>query len=145
MSEDEENALAALSLDALRDEWRTRFRELAPAFRTQDLLLRAFVYRLEQRRHGGASRALKRRLEELAASFLADPEFRPTPLEKVRPGTRLTRVWNGQTHVVDVVDGGFLYEGEVYGSLSLTAKKITGAHRSGPLFFGLDKREAAHG
>jgi hypothetical protein len=53
------------------------------------------------------------------------------------PGARLLRDWNGLTHVVDVTEAGYLYEGETYRSLSAIARKITGAHWSGPRFFGL--------
>lgn len=56
---------------------------------------------------------------------------------KLVPGTRLLRDWNGKTHVVDLVENGYLYEGERYRSLSAIARRITGAHWSGPRFFGL--------
>jgi len=52
-------------------------------------------------------------------------------------GARLVRVWNGHTNVVDVVEGGYLFEGKVHRSLSAIARKITKAHWSGPRFFGL--------
>lgn len=52
-------------------------------------------------------------------------------------GARLLREWNGRTHVVDVVEGGFVYAGRQHRSLSAVAKLITGAHWSGPRFFGL--------
>ena len=55
----------------------------------------------------------------------------------LRPGTRLVREWNGRTHVVDVSEDGFAFDGKTYRSLSAIAKRITGAHWSGPRFFGL--------
>ena len=54
-----------------------------------------------------------------------------------RPGSRLMRDWNGRTNVVDVVEDGFIFGGKTYRSLSAIARKITGAHWSGPRFFGL--------
>jgi hypothetical protein len=53
------------------------------------------------------------------------------------PGSRLLREWNGQTHAVTVVAGGFDYQGKVWRSLSAIAYSITGTRWSGPLFFGL--------
>ena len=53
------------------------------------------------------------------------------------PGARLLRDWNGRTHVIDVVENGYLYEETIYRSLSAVARRITGAHWSGPRFFGL--------
>ncbi|MCB1465822.1 MAG: DUF2924 domain-containing protein [Rhizobiaceae bacterium] len=53
------------------------------------------------------------------------------------PGARLVRDWNGKTHVVDVIEGGFVFEARVHTSLTAIARQITGAHWSGPRFFGL--------
>ena len=57
-------------------------------------------------------------------------------LRPLLPGARLLRTWNGRTHVVDVVEGGFRFEEKVYPSLTAVAETITGAHWSGPRFFG---------
>lgn len=56
---------------------------------------------------------------------------------KLQPGARLLRDWNGKTHVVDVIEGGYVFEAKVYPSLTAIAGKITGVHWSGPRFFGL--------
>lgn len=53
------------------------------------------------------------------------------------PGARLLRDWNGRTHVVDVIEGGYVFEAKVYPSLTAIAATITGTHWSGPRFFGL--------
>jgi len=59
------------------------------------------------------------------------------------PGTVLTREWSGQHHRVMVLDGGFVWEGRTYSSLSEVAKVITGTKWNGPRFFGLrDKKNA---
>ena len=56
---------------------------------------------------------------------------------RLMPGGRLMREWGGRTHVVDVIEGGYVFEAQVYPSLTAIAGKITGAHWSGPRFFGL--------
>ena len=38
-----------------------------------------------------------------------------------------------------VTDGGFLWRGETFKSLSIIAREITGTQWSGPVFFGLKK------
>ena len=43
-----------------------------------------------------------------------------------------------------VLEEGYLYQDRRYRSLSQIAAPITGAKRSGPRFFGLQQREAAH-
>jgi hypothetical protein len=53
------------------------------------------------------------------------------------PGARLVRDWNGKTHIVDVIEEGFVFQAKVHKSLTAIAHQITGAHWSGPRFFGL--------
>ena len=65
------------------------------------------------------------------------PEARQT----VRPGARLVREWNGRTYTVSVTEDGFDYAGTIYSSLTKVARIITGAHWSGPRFFGLTSRK----
>ena len=68
-----------------------------------------------------------------AATVVAPPRSR----RRLTPGARLMREWGGKTHVVDVIEGGYVFEAKVYPSLSAIAGKITGVHWSGPRFFGL--------
>jgi DUF2924 family protein len=60
-----------------------------------------------------------------------------------KTGTRLVRHWRGHAHTVLVREDGFEYEGQHYRSLSVIAQRITGAHWSGPRFFGLTKPASA--
>ena len=53
------------------------------------------------------------------------------------------RQWRGHAHTVLVREDGFEYEGQHYRSLTVIAERITGAHWSGPRFFGLTKRTGA--
>jgi hypothetical protein len=55
-------------------------------------------------------------------------------------GTLLVREWNGKTISVEVREEGYLYADKLYGSLSEIARTVTGAHWSGPRFFGIKRR-----
>jgi hypothetical protein len=56
----------------------------------------------------------------------------------IKPGTRLLREWQGETHeVIAESSGRFLYRGQTYRSLSAIARAITGTRWSGPTFFGV--------
>ena len=58
----------------------------------------------------------------------------------LKTGARLVRRWRGHVHTVLVLEDGFEYEGQRYRSLTMIAARITGAHWSGPRFFGMTKR-----
>jgi hypothetical protein len=106
---------------------------------SRDLIIRGVVDKLQQRANGGPTRALQRRLRILAAEFAKGARsFDPGGVLKI--GTTLVRQWRGHTHTVLVREDGFEYEGQRYRSLSVIAERITGAHWSGPRFFGLGKR-----
>ena len=109
---------------------------------SRDLLIRALAYDLQERTHGGASAALRRRLQSLAA---ASEEGALTVDRGIvlKAGTTLVRQWRGHTHTVLVQKDGFEHEGQRYRSLTVIAERITGAHWSGPRFFGLAKRPRA--
>ena len=139
-----ENKLVSLpkaSMPELRADWRRLFGSDPPSL-SRDLLARAIAYRIQERAFGGLSRATLRRLEEIANA--PDGETpQPEPAPSLRSGARLVREWHGRAHVVTVTDTGFEYARSSYGSLTEIAKAITGAHWSGPRFFGLRSRKPA--
>jgi hypothetical protein len=53
------------------------------------------------------------------------------------------REWRGVTHTLLIHADGFEWRGQRYRSLSVVARKITGARWSGPRFFGLRQRQPA--
>ena len=86
---------------------------------------------------GGLRQATKRKLATLAKSLRTTGRVGQMPSLSLKPGARLVREWHGRTHIVSVAEDGFEYAGASYTSLTQIAKKITGAHWSGPRFFGL--------
>ena len=127
------------STPELRLAWRQLHRIDPPQGLSRDLLIRALAHQLQERAAGGASRALRRRLRTLAGEFQKrsgsfDPDIAP------KTGSTLVREWRGHAHTVLVRENGFDYEGRRYRSLTVIAERITGAHWSGPRFFGLTKR-----
>jgi hypothetical protein len=127
---------ADTSLDELRSEWRRLYHDDPPRI-SCDLLILGIAYRLQEIEHGGLGKATLRKLRTLAKTLRATGRVGPTPSLSLKPGARLVREWHGRTHTVTVTEDGFDYAGTSYPSLSNIAKKITGAHWSGPRFFGL--------
>ena len=115
------------STHELRLAWRQLHRAGPPQGLSRDLLIRALANQLQERIHGRASRALRRRLHTLAGEFDRDgASFDPGLVLKT--GTTLVRQWRGDTHTVLVRDDGFEYEGQHYRSLTMIAERITASN-----------------
>jgi hypothetical protein len=133
-------ALSGLTAQQLRDEWRRLYRGQPPRL-SRDLLIRSIAYRMQEVAHGGLSKATQRTLATLSKEFEANGNVSVAPDLRVRSGARLVREWRGRTHTVSVTDDGFEYAGKAYASLTKIAHEITGAHWSGPRFFGLNRKQ----
>lgn len=132
--DDDVRALETMGLEPLRADWRARF-GAAPALRSADMLRRLLAWRIQADAYGDLDADLRRRVR--AAST-------PRPIDqRLRPGARIMREWQGRPYVVEVVEGGFSHAGVRYASLSQIARAITGTRWNGPRFFGLRKAEGA--
>ena len=133
---------------ALKERWRGLYGTEPPAYKRVHMI-RRLAYRIQELAYGGLPDDTKAELERIAEEDerhrqLARAQRRKSKTTHPLPGTRLVREWNGQRYEVTAVEGGFEYAGRKYRSLSAIAKVITGAHWSGPQFFGLrtPKKEA---
>src|SRR5215204_5419075 len=129
--------LARLSAHELRIAWRKLGCGEPSVGTSRNLLMREIAYKLQERARGGLAPAIKRRLRSLAEEIAAGGGGSLALPIALKPGTRLMREWGGHTHTVVVLDDGFEYDGEHHRSLTQIARRITGAHWSGPRFFGL--------
>jgi hypothetical protein len=127
---------ARISLDELHREWRRLYKSEPPKL-SRDLLVLGIAYRRQEMKHGGLGKATLRKLQTLAKTLRVTGQVGPSPSLALKPGVRLVRTWHGRAHTVTVTEYGFEYAGKSHTSLSQIAKKITGAHWSGPRFFGL--------
>ena len=128
--------LESLALDRLREEWRRLHQTPPPKRLSRDILLRGITYKLQEYAFGGLSKTILRKLQTSPPTeALASKKRRPRP--SFKPGTRLVREWHGVTYTVVILADGVEWRGQRYRSLSVVAREITGAHWSGPRFFGL--------
>ena len=134
--------MGGLSLEALRERWPALYGNPAPRSLRRDLLIRAIAYQLQVKAFGGLSTATKRMLREIATAA-REGRFDAAAIgPRVKPGTRLIRVWQGETHRVLVLEDGFEWNGSRHRSLSVIAKAITGTNWNGWIFFGVKRRPA---
>ena len=136
----EVSLLESLDVEQLRARWKILFETEAPTRFSRDLLMRAVAYRMQERVLGGLKPATRRLFERVSQDARARRPIRVAPVRKLAPGALLIRQWGGAKHQVTVLEGGVMFRGKLYRSLSAVARVITGNRWSGPLFFGLKTR-----
>ncbi len=123
----EVRALERLDLEGLRRVWRDRYGP-PPGLRSTDLLARLLAWRIQAEAFGGLDAQTR------AAIFR---KSLPVASPDLSPGMRLERQWRGTLQTVEILEGGYRWNGTTYPSLSQVAKAITGVKWNGPRFFGL--------
>jgi Protein of unknown function (DUF2924) len=135
-------SLQAMTRAQLRAEWRrmVRGQQLPPDLMKdwgRDLVVRILANRAQEKLYGKRPPALLRELNRLAKQLERDGGLQATRDARPKVGTRLVRRWHDVTYQVTVTEEGYRFDGKVYASLTPIARAITGAHWSGPRFFGL--------
>lgn len=144
-------ALETIGYAMLRAEWRRLYRSLPPKRVARELLVLGVAWKVQEQALGGLSAATKRSLACLTQTLEREGDVKRNRIVQLKPGAKLVREWHGKSHTVLVLDDGFEWRGKRWRSLSTIAKAISGAHWSGPRFFGLtgkgrrEGREASHG
>ena len=121
-------ALVRLGLYQLRAAWTDRFGP-APRFRSVELFRLMLAWRIQAETAGGLDPATRKALRR-SGSIIAEGQ-------ELGVGAVLRRQWQGREVCVEVVDGGFEWEGQTFRSLSAAASAIAGSRWNGPKFFGL--------
>jgi len=139
--------LNRMSMAELRKKWDDLF-GADPGRLGRKYLIRRLAYRIQEIIYGGLSREAKLRLKKLAKNPDVEKKKRKREATNLQVGTRLLREWHGEQYEVVVERDGFSLNGKSYRSLSAVARAITGTHRGGRRFFGLEpgeKREPKFG
>jgi Protein of unknown function (DUF2924) len=139
--------LRGLDVRELRARWHTMFRRRALPHVPRHLLFRILAYRLQADRLGDLDADTRRLLDRIGSGssdginrLVADFNWSRTEL---RPGTLLTREWDGYLQRVMVLADGFSWNAKTYPNLSQVAFAITGSRWNGPRFFGLRDKPAS--
>lgn len=125
--------------------WQMLLDSLPPKGLSQPLMRSVLVYEVQARAHKVTQRKVDRVLstlrtqtEQSKRNNTANSRQR-NAAKPLKAGSQILREWNGVTHKVEVLDSGYRWQNKTYKSLSAIAKAITGAHWSGPMFFGLKR------
>lgn len=129
------DALATMRPADLKEYW-CRLSGVDLPLASPSLLQHLIGYRLQEKALGKLPTHIERALDKHSGSTdgIRNTAKRSAP---ILPGTRFVRAWNGKTIAVTATECGFEWDGASYRSLSEIARAVTGAHWSGPRFFGL--------
>ncbi len=123
--------------------WQDYYSQRPPKGLSQPLMQRILAYEVQARADKATQHKVDRALRATPTQTIQSKrsntgnsrqKHTETPL---KAGSQILREWNGITHKVEVLDNGYRWQSKTYKSLSAIAKSITGAHWSGPRFFGL--------
>jgi len=148
--------LGRMRVGELRERYGEVFGEQTATTHRQHLV-RRIAWRLQVLAEGDLSerahrRALKiaddrdlrvnvpARVMQLGRTAVKGKPIGPDPRRPL-PGSVLSRVFRGQTVEVKVLEDGFEYQGQRYGSLSAVARAATGTRWNGLVFFGRAQRK----
>ena len=123
--------IASMDRGCCRDAWIKQFKEVPDRHLSTRVMRRALAHEAQVRAIAGLTAQDRR---SLGVRRTTEPTKTQPALTS---GTQLLREWNGRTYRVVMTDGGYELDGRTYRSLSAIAKHITGAHWSGPRFFGI--------
>ena len=133
--------LEGLDLNGLRRQWRTHLGGEAPAHLPRWLLMRGLAYRLQSDAFGDLDKSIRRILRSGKEDGVGAPFDRRAPQTRdgvgLKVGALLVREWKGKLERVMILEEGFAWNGQTFGSLSQIAKAMTGTNWNGHRFFGL--------
>lgn len=130
--------IAELDRTDCRQAWRKAFKTPAPNYLSISFMQRVLAYNLQYRKLGGHTVSTKRALKAVL-----DGKDISEVAQTLAGGSTLVREWNGRVYRVDVTPEGYVLDGKTHSSISAVARHITGAHWSGPRFFGLTAKRSA--
>jgi hypothetical protein len=139
--------LEGLDLDGLRRQWRAQLGGEPPTHLPRWLLMRGLAYRLQSDAFGGLDKSIRRILRSGREDGVGAPFDRRAPQMRdgvaLKVGALLVREWKGKLERVMILEEGFAWNGQTFGSLSQIAKAMTGTNWNGHRFFGLRQGKTA--
>jgi hypothetical protein len=134
-------SLEGLDLHGLPRQWRAHLGGDAPAHLSRWLLMKVLAYRLQSDAFGDLDKSVRGILRSEKENGVGAPFDRRAPQTRdgvgLKVGALLVREWNGKLERVMILDEGFAWNGQTFGSLSQIAKVMTGTNWNGHRFFGL--------
>jgi hypothetical protein len=122
-------------LNGLRRQWRAHLGGEPPAHLPRGFLMRVLGYRLQSDAFGDLDKSIRKILRSGKEDGVSAPFDRRAPQTRegvgLKAGALLVREWNGKLERVMILEEGFAWNGQTFGSLSQIAKAMTGTTWNG--------------
>jgi hypothetical protein len=131
--------LEGLDLNGLRRQWRAHLGGEPPAHLPRWLLMKVLAHRLQSDGFGDLDKSIRWVLRSGKEDGAPFDRRAPQTREGVglKAGALLVRQWKGRLERIMILEEGFAWNGQTFGSLSQIAKAMTGTNWNGHRFFGL--------
>jgi hypothetical protein len=133
--------LEGLDLNGSGRQWRAHLGGEPPAHLSRWLLMKVLAYRLQADALGDLDKSIRRIFRSGKEDGVGAPFDRRAPQTRdgvgLKVGALLVREWNGRLERIMILEEGFAWNGQTFGSLSQIAKAMTGTNWNGHRFFGL--------
>lgn len=128
--------LKILTTKELQIKWQEIFKMSVPKGYTKLFLIKEIEWHYKYRKLSGE---LQKRLDKLVEHYSETKNIDTKKIKKfeVTIGTKFIREFKGEKYEVIAVNGGFIFNGKLYKTLSAVANVITGTHWNGKKFFGV--------
>jgi hypothetical protein len=134
-------------LNGLRRQWRARLGGEPPTHLPRWLLIKVLAYRLQSDAFADLEQSIRRILRPGKEDGVGARFDRRAPQTRegvsLKVGALLVREWKGRLERVMILEEGFVWNGQTFGSLSQIAKTMTGTTWNGHRFFGLRQRKTS--
>ena len=138
-----DNSITQLLTAELRQKWAELWGMQPHRYIRREMLEKSLLYKMRELAGQGLTPAQQTRLDRLVQAYKKNPNCFDETRVNIKPGTRLSRIWNSEKYSVIVLQDGFEYKDQKYSSLSEIASLITGTRWNGWVFFGLKKKKEA--
>ena len=122
-------SLQHLAMPELTEKWKLLFHKDPPEY-GEIFMRRRLAHRVQELAYGGLNDTAQKKLNSVNGRIRRAHSG-------LRVGTVIVRTWRDAKYEVRVCKDGFEWNGQIFNSLSATARAITGVNRNGYEFFGI--------
>src|ERR1700738_2554850 len=105
--------LRSLTREELLELWQKHYGKKPPEIR-RELMVPFLAYRIQEKQYGGLKPSTRSELRRIARGLEKRLSDKSRARTRIKPGTRLCRLWHEKMHEIFVTESGYEYLGVGY-------------------------------